>query len=80
MYVDASAACNNLNFNIGSGSANRAWSVKVTQISCDDELLPPRGCTQYYFGSDTGTISTYNYNDGRGGYHLANQNQNICFR
>merc|ERR1711956_166858 len=29
------------------------------------------------FGSDTGTVSTYNYD---GGFHLANQNQVQCIR
>ena len=35
---------------------------------------------QYYFGpSNTNTVRSFNYNGGNG-YHLANQNQNICVR
>ena len=33
----------------------------------------------YYYGSDTNSARTYNYNSGTS-YHLANQNQKICVR
>merc|ERR1712038_264627 len=52
------------------------WNIKVTQISCGDESLPPSGCTQYHMG-DTGVIQTYNF---AGGQHLGNQRQQICIR
>ncbi|XP_059085787.1 uncharacterized protein LOC131882610 [Tigriopus californicus] len=82
MYVDASEACNDLRFvlgnqGVGTGLANRQWSVKVTQYSCDFKNLAPEGCTQYFFGSTTDVIQTYNFGNGR---HLAEQNQNICIR
>ncbi len=78
MIVDSSAQCNDLNFQIGSTSSgiSRRWSIKITQISCDSELLAPDGCTQYFLGS-TGTVQTFNFD---GGLHLANQNQAICVR
>ncbi|XP_059098987.1 uncharacterized protein LOC131893073 [Tigriopus californicus] len=82
MYVDASQACNDLMFvlgnqGIGASIANRQWSIKVTQYSCDFKNLAPEGCTQYFFGSSTDIIQTYNFGNGR---HLADQNQNICIR
>ena len=39
----------------------------------------PPSCLQYHFGATTGTIRSFNWNDGNG-VHLANQNQLICFR
>ncbi|TRY79933.1 hypothetical protein TCAL_13834, partial [Tigriopus californicus] len=81
-YVDASEACNDLRFvlgnqGVGTGIANRQWSVKVTQYACDFKNLAPEGCTQYHFGASTDIIQTYNF---AGGRHLADQNQNICIR
>ena len=43
----------------------------------NSNYLAPQGCTQYFFGEDNGKFYTFNYD---GGNHLANQNQNICFR
>lgn len=82
MYVDASQACNDLNFllgNMASGTtlASRSWSIRVTQLECGSSNLAPSGCTQYYYGSSTGLLKSYNFD---GGYHLANQRQNICIR
>ena len=53
--------------------------MQVTQYSCDFDNLAPDGCTQYFFGSTTGTVQSYNFNDGAG-EHLANQDQAICVR
>ncbi len=50
---------------------------QVTQYNCDYDNLAPQGCTQYFFGSDTGILKTYNFD---GGLHLANQDQAICIR
>ena len=82
MYVDSSKACNDLSFLLGSTAsgttlATRSWSVRVTQLECGSDLLAPSGCTQYYYGSSTGTVQSFNYD---GGQHLANQQQSICFR
>ncbi|XP_059097284.1 uncharacterized protein LOC131891672 [Tigriopus californicus] len=77
MYVDSTSACNELVFQLGSNSAVRQWSIKVTQYSCGYPNLAPDGCTQYFFGSNADTIQTYNF---AGGQHLANQDQNICIR
>ena len=82
MYVDSSEACNDLNMLLGTTAvgttlATRSWSVRVTQLACGSKLLAPDGCTQYFYGSDSGLVKTYNY---AGGNHLANQNQVQCIR
>merc|ERR1711963_276134 len=85
MYIDSAAACNDLAFQLGNdavgvgAAAMRSWSIKVTQFDCNSRNLAPDGCTQYFFGGDTGTVRSYNFNNGNG-QHLANQNQKICVR
>ena len=81
MYVESSEQCNILDFAFGNAAttAARQFSIKVTQISCDSELLPPEGCTQYFFGNTNNIVQTYNFDNGNG-LHLANQNQAICVR
>lgn len=82
MYVDSNAVCNDLNFLLGQSGidatlATRSWSIRVTQLECTSQLLAPPGCTQYFYGEDSGTVKTYNY---AGARHLANQNQVQCIR
>ena len=50
---------------------------QITQYSCDYQNLAPEGCTQYYFGTNTNVVNSFNF---YGGTHLADQNQNICVR
>lgn len=82
-YFEAADECNSLDFQLGSAAfgvtsvATRSWSIKITQLSCDFENLPPIGCTQWYYGSTTSTVYSYNWD---GDLHLANQNQAICVR
>ncbi len=79
----AVGSCNDLVFQISDTPvgnvipATRQWSILVTQHSCDSEARAPNGCTQYFYGSDTGTVKTFNFD---GGKHLANQRQTICVR
>ena len=73
MYVGASDLCNELVFTtganaVGTTSTQRNWSIKITQVSCDSDKLAPEGCTQYFTGSTTGMVQSYNYD---GGTHLA---------
>ena len=84
VYFDANEDCNSLDFQFGNSAvgiasvATRSFSIKVSQISCNDENLPPMGCTQYYYGtSGTNQVKTFNFDGGR---HLADQAQNICVR
>jgi len=58
--------------------ANRMWSIKVSQYSCNYENLAPTGCNQWFFGPGaTNVVKSYNFD---GGKHLADQNQAICVR
>jgi hypothetical protein len=50
---------------------------QITQISCYDANKAPAGCTQWFYGSTTGTINSYNYANL---VQLANQQQSICIR
>jgi len=82
MYIDVCEECIDLSFQLGQAGvgtsiANRQWSIKVTQYDCCYDNLAPAGCTQYFFGSDSQSVQTFNYD---GGQHLANQNQQICVR
>ena len=80
VYIDASSSCNTLSFIIGSTSTMaRSWSIKATQLSCDYVNLAPPGCDQWYFGSASQPVRSFNWNDGQG-HHLAYQNQAICVR
>ena len=84
VYVDSSESCNDLAFILGTSAvdttlATRSWTIRVTQYDCSYQNLAPSGCTEYYFGDTTGTISSYNFNSGNG-YNLANQNHKICIR
>jgi hypothetical protein len=87
MYIDASASCNSLTFQIGSVTFTRQWNIKVTQYAMDFPNKAPQGCLQYHFagdGNDDGNLDTtvirsFNWNGGAG-RHLANQDYNICIR
>ena len=39
---------------------------QVTQIDCCSELRAPQGCTQYFYGSNSQTVRSYNFNAGAG--------------
>merc|ERR1712180_25982 len=88
MYVPASEQCNVLSANIGSTSTSTtgSFSIKITQIPCNSATLPPRGCLQYFYGSPSGTVSSYNYagNNGEGtsgtSQLLANHHYTACIR
>ena len=51
--------------------------IQITQYDCDYDNLAPDGCTQYFYGTTTDEVRTYNFD---GGVHLADQDQNICIR
>lgn len=60
--------------------ATRNWDIKVTQIECTSELLPPAGCTKYYFGAGNVRLTSYNFGAGVGSTHLASQHERFCIR
>ena len=50
---------------------------QITQVSCYDTNLAPSGCTQYFYGSTSGTINSFNWANL---VQLANQAQHVCIR
>ena len=52
---------------------------KVSQFACGGANLAPQGCVQYFYGKNSGTVRSFNYNS-RNGLHLADQKQSICVR
>merc|ERR1711963_235015 len=84
VYFDTTNDCHDLSFNFGQSAIGttiptRAFTIKVSQISCFDSVnRAPPGCTQWYRGnSGTGQLKTFNFDQG---IHLANQNQIMCVR
>jgi len=86
LYLDASSSCHQMDTVISSTdtSTNRQWNIKVSQIECSSQMLPPGGCLQYFTGT-----SGYLYNFGRlsstvdgasTSKHLANQDYTMCIR
>ena len=53
VYVDASDSCNDLTFAIGTASATRTWSIKITQFNCAYENLVGLLSRFYYIRSIT---------------------------
>ena len=39
---------------------------QITQIDCDSNLRAPQGCTQYFYGSESQQVRSYNFNGGQG--------------
>ena len=62
MFVPASEACNQLKFDIDTGSSatTRSWQLKVTQYECGSQMAPEQECLQY-FTADTGEMLAYFY-------------------
>jgi len=84
MYIESDEDCTSLDFQFSDNAidttlATRSWSIKVTQIACDSQARAPDGCTQYFTGSTSNTVNSYNYQSGSG-YQLASQQQNVCVR
>lgn len=63
-----------------AAQANRNWDIKITQIECTSELLPPPGCTKYFWGAGVVRLESYNFRAGAGSTHLANQHERFCVR
>jgi len=96
MYVEADVErCNMLQFSLASrevapaagdirgvaGFANLDWDITVTHVPCTSEILPPPGCTKYFFNS-AGTFDAQitSYNFATNTVHLASQHERICIR
>ena len=49
MWVPASSQCNELKFDIDTGSSTpRTWNIKVTQYECNDLSAPEQDCLQWH--------------------------------
>ena len=82
VYVDMGADCIDLTMQLGTGTLDAKWNIRVTQYEATYDNLAPFGCTQYFWKQDSdsdgkGTIQSYNWSGAR---HLADQNQVICIR
>merc|ERR1711993_191591 len=95
MYVEADMdRCNRLNFYISdvvstltmtntrgvTSAATRSWDITVTQIECSHPLLPPPGCTEYFYGGGNYILESYNYGTAGTDFHLGQQHQRMCIR
>uniref|UniRef100_T1JEW3 CUB domain-containing protein n=1 Tax=Strigamia maritima TaxID=126957 RepID=T1JEW3_STRMM len=66
---------------IDNPELGRKFEIKITQISCNSDLLAPPGCLQYHRG-ESGTITSFNYAGSSPlseGYPI-NQSYSICIR
>ncbi|XP_017483593.1 PREDICTED: uncharacterized protein LOC108372422 [Rhagoletis zephyria] len=60
---------------------NRKWKIKISFVKCDNYVMAPSGCLQYY-RSPSDTIRTFNYGakiDGKSRY-LSNLRYSACIR
>jgi len=96
MYVEADTdRCNMLMFNFGdatsattqisntrgvTATASRSWDITISHIECTSPVLPPAGCTKYWWGSGRATVKSYNYLTTAGSTHLAMQHDRNCIR
>ena len=79
MYIDAADACTTLSFNIKENSLVKPkWSISVTQYTSDSNNKAPKGCLQYFFGTDKGIIMGLNWNSSSG--NSIERNKRICIR
>lgn len=61
--------------------ADRNWDITVSQIECSSAVLPPVGCTKYYFTpTASAQLFSYNFQAGAGTTHLAGQHERFCIR
>ena len=76
MYLEAMDTCNTLTMSWLPTINIPTWSIKISQHSKTAWYRAPPHCTQYFTGT-TGYLKSFNYDSG---YHLANQNYQICIR
>ena len=50
------------------------FHFQITQIDCNSELRAPQGCTQYFYGSNSQEVQSYNFDNGNG-LHLGKSDQ-----
>jgi len=68
-----------------TAAATRVWDITISQIECGSLVVPPTGCTKYWWGTNgVATLTNYNFL-GTGvnlasGVHLAMQHERMCIR
>jgi len=65
-----------------TAAATRAWDITISQIECSSLVVPPSGCTKYWWGAGVATLTNYNYQATvtAGAGHLAMQHERMCVR
>lgn len=87
LIVDAMDDCHTVNFNIATTSTTRAWTIHITQYTCQEDqntLGGPPGCLQWFTGT-TGRVSSFGFDRTLTAItskitHLSSQNYQVCFR
>jgi len=85
MFVPVSDQCNDISFNIdtGSTSTTRTWQLKMTQYECNSPMAPEQDCLQWHTAS-TGTFYSFNWKTTEAATnnqdHLSDQYYDICIR
>ena len=80
MYIEIADACTTLSFDIKENSPVKPkWSILVTQYTSDFNNKAPKGCLQYFFGTERGVITSLNWNSGSG-RSMNERNKRICIR
>ncbi|XP_064487622.1 uncharacterized protein LOC135399813 [Ornithodoros turicata] len=84
LYIDIDMVPGPITLHVQTnGQRSSRWSMKITQIRCDDPSRAPQNCLQYYVGP-SGNFSSFNYFESsltppRMGY-MNNLDYTICFR
>lgn len=88
LIVDACDDCHTINFNIATTSTTRAWTIHITQYTCQEDQNTqggPPGCLQWFTGT-TGRVSSFGFDrtltviTASAATHLSSQNYQVCFR
>lgn len=60
----------------------RTWDMTISQIECTSPVLPPTGCTKYWWGSGRATLTNYNKatTTTAADAHLGMQHERMCIR
>jgi len=95
MYLEADVDnCNYLQFHLADMAtssvsatrgittlATRSWDMTITQIECSSKVLPPTGCTKYYWNAaGRAELKSSNYQVTTTSLHLAQQHDRYCVR
>lgn len=85
MYIDAGTGATDtstvtfaLNAAGTATSADRLWSIKVSQIPCDEGYEAPTGCLQYYTGL-SGQVWSFNFLNSANPQYLVGT-YDVCIR